>query len=117
MINQDAFTFAERTTDYYDVMIIDLPDPKSADLSRLYTREFYQLCARHLRPQGVLITQAGSPYFATRAFQCIDRTLQHAGFQTQPLHNQVVTMGEWGVGAGSEERFAPAEGNATDVVF
>ena len=96
VVNQDAFTFVEQTTDYYDVMIIDLPDPKSADLSRLYTREFYQLCARHLRPQGVLITQAGSPYFATRAFQCINRTLQRAGFQTQPLHNQVVTMGEWG---------------------
>ena len=96
VVNQDAFTFAEQVTEYYDVVIIDLPDPKSADLSRLYTREFYQLCARHLRPRGVLITQAGSPYFATRAFQCIDRTLQQAGFQTQPLHNQIVTMGEWG---------------------
>ena len=96
IVNQDAFTFAEQTADYYDVIIIDLPDPKSADLSRLYTREFYQLLARHLRPHGVLITQAGSPYFATRAFQCIDRTLQQAGFRTQPLHNQIVTMGEWG---------------------
>ena len=96
IVNQDAFTFAEQTNDYYDVIIADLPDPKSADLSRLYTREFYQLCARHLRPQGVLVTQAGSPYFATRAFQCIDQTLQQAGFQTQPLHNQIVTMGEWG---------------------
>ena len=96
IVNQDAFTFVEQAADYYDVIIIDLPDPKSADLSRLYTREFYQLCSRHLRPRGVLVTQAGSPYFATRAFLCIDRTLQRAGFQTQPLHNQIVTMGEWG---------------------
>ena len=96
IVNQDAFTFAEQANHYYDVIIIDLPDPKSADLSRLYTREFYQLCAHRLRHRGVLITQAGSPYFATRAFQCIDLTLQQAGFQTQPLHNQIVTMGEWG---------------------
>ena len=96
IVNQDAFTFVEQTTGYYDVVIIDLPDPKSADLSRLYTQEFYQLCSRHLRPRGVLVTQAGSPYFATRAFRCIDLTLQQAGFQTQPLHNQIVTMGEWG---------------------
>ena len=105
IVNQDAFTFAEQTTDYYDVIIADLPDPKSADLSRLYTREFYQLCRRHLRPGGVLITQAGSPYFATQAFECIDLTLQAAGFQTQPMHNQIVTMGEWGwvLGVKSDE--------------
>ncbi len=105
IVNQDAFTFAEQTTDYYDVIIADLPDPKSADLSRLYTREFYRLCRRQLRPRGVLITQAGSPYFATQAFECIDLTLQEAGFQTQPMHNQIVTMGEWGwvLGVKSDE--------------
>ena len=107
VVNEDAFTFAEQTEEYYDVVIIDLPDPKSADLGRLYTREFYQLCARHLRPRGVLITQAGSPYYATRAFQCIDLTLQAAGFQTQPMHNQIVTMGEWGWILGMKEDHAP----------
>ena len=108
VVNQDAFTFVEQTTDYYDVMIVDLPDPKSVDLSRLYTREFYQICYHHLRPQGVLVTQAGSPYFAAQAFRCIDLSLQAAGFQTQPLHNQIVTMGEWGwiVGIKSSQTIA-----------
>ena len=96
VVNQDAFTFIENTNAYFDVLIIDLPDPKSADIGRLYTLEFYELCRRHLRPFGVLVTQAGSPYFAAQAFRCIDLTLQQAGFHTQPLHNQVVTMGEWG---------------------
>ena len=96
VVNQDAFTFIENTNAYFDVLIIDLPDPKSADIGRLYTLEFYELCRRHLRPYGVLVTQAGSPYFAAQAFRCIDLTLQQAGFRTQPLHNQVVTMGEWG---------------------
>ena len=96
VVNQDAFTFMESTPAYFDVILIDLPDPKSADLGRLYTLEFYELCRRHLRPYGVLVTQAGSPYFAAQAFRCIDLTLQEAGFRTQPLHNQIVTMGEWG---------------------
>ena len=43
-----------------------------------------------------MITQAGSPYYAARAFNCIDLTMQEAGFTTLPLHNQVVTLGEWG---------------------
>jgi spermidine synthase len=96
IINDDAFHFLENTRQYYDVAIIDLPDPKSVELGRLYSMEFYKLAARHLRPNGVLITQAGSPYFATKAFQCINLTMQAAGFQTVPLHNQILTLGEWG---------------------
>lgn len=94
--NQDAYTFLEQTSQYFDVVIIDLPDPKSVDLNRLYTEEFYRLAYRHLRERGVFITQAGSPYFATQAFRCIDKTVAAAGFQTAMLHNQIITMGEWG---------------------
>ncbi|PIE97476.1 MAG: hypothetical protein CR961_01925 [Polaribacter sp.] len=86
----------ESNKDYFDVIIVDLPDPKSVELGRLYSYEFYKLCSRHLRPNGVLVTQSGSPYFATRAFLCINKTMQKAGFSTVPLHNQVLTLGEWG---------------------
>lgn len=96
IVNSDAFIFLEDHQDYYDVIIVDLPDPKTVELGRLYSREFYLLCARRLRPQGLLVTQAGSPYYAWRAFHCVDTTLQSAGFSTLPLHNQIVTLGEWG---------------------
>jgi len=96
IINDDAFHFLENTRQYYDVVIIDLPDPKTVELGRLYSSEFYTLASKQMRPHAVLITQAGSPYFATQAFYCIDKTLQDAGFQTQPMHNQILTMGEWG---------------------
>jgi spermidine synthase len=96
VINQDGFTFLTKTAQFFDVIIIDLPDPKSVDLNRLYTREFYQLCARQLRPNGVVVTQAGSPYFATKAFECIHKTITAAGFSTAAMHNQILTMGEWG---------------------
>ncbi len=94
--NSDAFNFLADSMVFYDVMIVDFPDPKTIEVNRLYTLEFYQLCYQHLRPQGIMITQAGSPYYAAKAFDCINKTMQAAGFETLPMHNQVLTMGEWG---------------------
>lgn len=103
IINADGFTWLEKNQDYFDAVIIDLPDPKTVELGRLYSYEFYQLCYNHLRPNGVITTQAGSPYYAARAFNCIDQTMTAAGFITAPLHNQVVTLGEWGWVMGVKE--------------
>lgn len=96
VINTDAFRFMDTTQSYFDVILIDLPDPKSIELGRLYSYEFYKLCKRHLREGGILVTQAGSPYFASNAFVCIQKTLEAAEFTVVPMHNQVLTMGEWG---------------------
>ncbi len=94
--NDDAYRFLDAAEKYYDVIIIDLPDPRNVELARMYSLEFYTMCNRHLRPGGILITQAGSPYFASESFKCINATMQAANFTVVPLHNQVVTMGEWG---------------------
>ena len=96
ILNEDGYTFLEQNKTFYDVIIIDLPDPKSIELGRLYSFEFYSMCYKRLRKNGVIITQAGSPYYAANAFYCIDKTMSKAGFSTAPLHNQVVTLGEWG---------------------
>ena len=102
IVNRDAYQFLNDSQDYFDIIIADLPDPKTVELGRLYSLEFYQLCYRILRPRGLIVTQAGSPYYATQAFQCIEKTMTAAGFQTIPLHNQVLTMGEWGWILGSK---------------
>jgi len=95
--NKDAYIHLEKdNSTFYDIIIIDLPDPRSVELGRLYSHEFYSLCNRKLRPNGILITQAGSPYFATKAFKCIEKTMASANFTTIPMHNQVLSMGEWG---------------------
>lgn len=96
LINTDGYTYIENTMEMFDIIIIDLPDPKTIELGRLYSYEFYSKCYRQLRKYGVIITQSGSPYFAPEAFACIDKTLEKAGFSTIPMHNQVVTLGEWG---------------------
>ncbi|NQX81659.1 MAG: polyamine aminopropyltransferase [Flavobacteriaceae bacterium] len=96
ILNTDGYNFIENTDKYFDVIIIDLPDPKTIELSRLYSYEFYKKCNKQLRKQGMIITQAGSPYFANDAFICIDKTIEKAGFTTMRLHNQILTLGEWG---------------------
>ncbi len=112
IINDDGYRYLEDEQNYYDIVIIDLPDPKSIELGRLYSFEFYKLCYNVLRPNGLIVTQAGSPYFAARAFKCIDKTMEKSGFSTVPIHNQVVTLGEWGWVLGakslSKDRFKEA---------
>ncbi len=96
VINKDGFVYLSQNKNFYDIIIVDLPDPRNVELNRLYTEEFYRTAYKHLRPGGIIITQAGSPYFATKAFKCIVKTMAAAGFNTIPLHNQVLSLGEWG---------------------
>lgn len=102
VINQDGFTYLEGIKGEYDVIIADFPDPRTVDLGRLYSQEFYWLCKQALRSNGFMITQAGSPYYAQQAFECIELTMTKAGFTTLALHNQVPTLGEWGWIMGSK---------------
>jgi spermidine synthase len=104
VINEDGFTYLEQIDKNFDVIIADFPDPRTVDLGRLYSKEFYWLCRKALSEKGMLVTQAGSPYYAKTAFDCIERTIQSAGFTTLPIHNQVVTLGEWGWVIGSKEK-------------
>jgi spermidine synthase len=53
LILQDARRFLQTTDQRYDVMIMALPEPRSAQLNRFYTREFFRLAAQRLRPGGV----------------------------------------------------------------
>jgi len=102
VINQDAFQFLMETDQLFDVMILDFPDPRSIDINRVYTKEFYQLCNKKLRPQGVLVTQAVSPYYTTKAYRSIEKTVASAGFNSLAIHNHVYSFGEWGWVIGSK---------------
>lgn len=104
VVNEDAWQFLERDAGIYDVVIIDLPDPKSIALSRLYTRQFYGLLAERLSGQGVFVTQAGSPFFARQAFWSVVETIEASrnpqrpgqGMYAVPYHSYVPSFGEWG---------------------
>ncbi|MGJ3240713.1 MAG: polyamine aminopropyltransferase [Anaerolineae bacterium] len=96
IIHEDAFTYIAEGADIFNVIIMDLPDPNNESLSKLYSDSFYRMVRLRLAPDGALVTQATSPYFARRSFWTIDNTLQSAELHTIPLHANVPTFGEWG---------------------
>jgi spermidine synthase len=53
LIFQDARRFLSQGTARYDVILMNLPEPGSAQLNRYYTREFFATVARRLKPDGV----------------------------------------------------------------
>ncbi len=115
ILNQDAWEFVEHSDQIWDVVIIDLPDPKNLALSRLYTRQFYGLLAEHISGQGLIVTQSGSPLFAREAFWSIVETFEsapnphqpEAGLAALPYHTYVPSFGEWGFVLASPAPLAP----------
>ncbi|MEL7002960.1 MAG: hypothetical protein AAFN93_09535 [Bacteroidota bacterium] len=96
VIEKDIFSHLSFNTSTYDAIIVDLPDPIDLELNQFYTQEFYQLCHQSLKPSGMMVTQAGSPYFAAKAFLSIEKTMQSSNLNTLLMHNQIPSLGEWG---------------------
>ena len=55
LVIDDGRRYLERTTEQYDVITIDPPPPvEAAGSSLLYSKEFYAIIRRRLRPGGIL---------------------------------------------------------------
>ena len=101
LITGDATAWLQRHPEKrFDVIICDFPDPSNPALARLYTVQFYRLVREHLDAGGVMVAQAGSPYFARRAYWCIVASVRAAGLTPLPYHVNVPSFGEWGYVAG-----------------
>ncbi len=80
----------------FDAIIVDLPDPDTPVLGRLYSTEFYALAARALAPDGLMVVQAGSPFSTPTAFWRTVTSIRTAGYAVTPYHVHVPTFGDWG---------------------
>lgn len=96
VINIDADTFLSNVGGHFNAIFIDLPDASTPELSKLYSRGFYIKIRKHLAENGMMVTQASSPYHAKKSFLCIGKTLRAAGFSALPYHVNVPSFGEWG---------------------
>lgn len=96
--NEDAYEFLESNMgkDVYDVILVDMPDPNSETVNKLYTDLFYRLCSRNLSEEGVMAVQSTSPYYAGDAFWCIHETVKQEMPFVYPYHVQVPSFGDWG---------------------
>jgi spermidine synthase len=97
IVIDDAFVFLEKNKLLFDLIINDLPDPNTIALSRLYSKQYYRLAKENLTSDGVMVTQATSPFFVKPAFWSIVKTIKAAGFDyTYPYHTNVPSFGDWG---------------------
>lgn len=93
---------------FYDVIIVDLPDPSHPDLDRLYTDHFYKRLNRLLSANGVMSVQSTSPYHAKKAFVSIGKTLEISGFNhVQQYRQNIPSFGEWGWSIASKQLQSP----------
>jgi spermidine synthase len=61
VIHTDAREYLANTSESFDIIIIDLPEPiEEGPAYLLYTREFYELVKSKLAPGGIISVQSGS---------------------------------------------------------
>lgn len=96
VMNVDADKFLSKVKGSWDVILIDMPDPSTPELTKLYSKGFYKKVKQHLSQHGIMVVQSTSPYLARESFLCIGRTLESAGFSILPFHENVPSFGDWG---------------------
>ena len=99
LINTDAFLHVDKLlakNKQYDVIIVDLPDPRHPNLNKLYSAYFYSKLKLLLAADGAMAVQSTSPYHAKKAYISIGKSIAAAGFITDQYHANVPSFGEWG---------------------
>ncbi|GAB6171013.1 hypothetical protein JCM15765_04910 [Paradesulfitobacterium aromaticivorans] len=93
---QDGRQFLENSTEKWDVIIIDLPEPSSScpQLGRLFSVEFYNLLKEHLQPGGILNVACSVSSEMPSYYWAVQATLRAAGFNILPYHFDFIV--EWG---------------------
>ncbi len=77
----DGRYYLRTTGDRFDVILVNVPDPQTAQINRFYTAEFFRSAREHLSPGGLLALQLRSseetisPDLA-EFLRCIRRTLE-----------------------------------------
>ncbi|OBH55358.1 polyamine aminopropyltransferase [Mycobacterium sp. E2479] len=121
VLTEDAMNWLRGpNVDRFDAVIVDLPDPDTPVLGRLYSTEFYALVARALAPGGLMVVQAGSPFSTPTAYWRTVSTIRAAGYAVTPYHVHVPTFGDWGFALAQRADLAPAPkvpGNAPPLRY
>ena len=97
VVNTDAFQWLYSQTDeFFDVIVVDFPDPTNFAIGKLYTESFYALLDKRLAAGGYAVIQTTSPLIARQSFWTVVRTVESVGLTATPYHAHVPSFGEWG---------------------
>ena len=87
VINTDGRLFVRQTAEKYDVVIVDVPEPSTAQLNRFFTVEFLAEVKRVLSSDGVLSFSLG--HYENYVSPELARMLASAGRSLQPSFTNV----------------------------
>ncbi|MGA2174911.1 MAG: fused MFS/spermidine synthase [Verrucomicrobiota bacterium] len=87
IINTDGRLFVRHTSEKYDVVIVDVPEPSTAQLNRFFTVEFLAEVKRVLSSDGVLSFSLG--HYENYVSPELARMLASAGRSLQPSFTNV----------------------------
>ena len=93
---QDGRVFLENSSEKWDVIIIDIPEPTSSypELGRLYSVEFYNILKEHLEAGGIITVACSVSSEMPSYYWAVQATIKAAGFYTLPYHFDFIV--EWG---------------------
>jgi spermidine synthase len=92
---EDGRRFVKRTPDLFDVVVVSLPEPQTAQLNRFYTEEFLREAASRLRDPGLLAVAfpSSETYISPQAaafLRCMRRTFETVFPQVAALPGETV---------------------------
>lgn len=107
--NEDAFIWLKNNQQTYDFVIVDLPDPTSYSLGKLYTNHFYRYLFKGVQENGLVAIQATAPYISPKSYWCIANTMESVGFQLQSYTTYIPSFGLWGFHLASKKELTPRQ--------
>lgn len=88
LIIADGIEFIEKTDKKFDIVFIDSSDPAGPSVS-LHERDFYEKLKRCLNLEGIVVSQAGSPFYHLESIKKKDAFLKklfkNVCFYTSPV--------------------------------
>jgi len=120
IIESDCRSFvkdAKKRGERYDLVIVDLPDPKDDLSATMYSLEFYNSLYEITDEDGMIVTQATSADFALgyKAYAVIVKTVNASKFEiVRPYIRYVPGFGMWGFVLASK-RYDPLKLNCDQI--
>jgi spermidine synthase len=103
VFNQDAFVYVKESTEVYDKVIVDFPDPHNEAIAKLYSVEFYAMLAARMTENAVMASQSTSPYFARNAYWSIGHTIADRFADVTSYTVTIPAFGVWGFHLGQKQ--------------
>jgi spermidine synthase len=91
----DAFRFIRNSSDQFDAIYLDFPDPRDYNLSKLYSREFYHFVRQRLTSNGFIALDSPGLRHNRERREIYTSTLAAAGYKfVTPYISKIETINE-----------------------